>query len=228
MEVSGFCIKALFFHLYFSPHPGGSQPPPWGCAGTGARRQLWAPLLSPLGWQWQRGSLGRGKGTSISRALFFPFQWRSLADPGDQSCHIPPLFIAGKALMWGISGKPSPTGWDGMEWDGAGLLVAVGCSAIHRRLLPGPCICVSVPGCSSRAQQKSSRVPDPSGPPGINGSLHPGGVCRGYPSPGKGLSWAAPGLGGEVVGWMPRLLLWLLWVSSSTLSPGRCPHYHSL
>lgn len=169
MEFFGVCVKARFC-LCFYPILGVSQyfavyhPPPWGSAGSGARRQLWAPLLPPPVWWWLRGSLGRGEIASISRALVFLLQWRSLADPRGQSCCIPPLFIAGEALMRGIPGKPAPrdgTEWDGLGWNGAGLFVAVGCSSIHHRLLPGHCVYVLVSGRSSCAQQNNCWVPTP-------------------------------------------------------------------
>lgn len=60
MDLSVFCIKALFCCLYFSPYPGGFLAVPHPLLGAVQGQELWAPSLSPPGWQWHRGKSWQG------------------------------------------------------------------------------------------------------------------------------------------------------------------------
>lgn len=75
-----------------------------------------------------------------------------------------------------------------------------------------------VPGCSSH-QPSPAAFRQPSRSQGTlwhQQDSPPQRGLHGDPSPGKGLSWAAPG---SAVGWMLRFLLWFLWVLSP--KPGK-------
>lgn len=69
MDLSVFCIKALFCCLYFSPYPGGALLCPILSLGPCRDRSSGHPRCHPQAGSGTGGSLGRGEGTKISRVL---------------------------------------------------------------------------------------------------------------------------------------------------------------